>query len=373
MQLKNQLLIFLCGLAIPTLAQDDSTFSLNIGDPAPPLQVRAWLKGSPVKSFEKGKIYVVELWATWCKPCVASIPHLNSLVAEYKDKVIAIGIDIYEKKSTSLNKIKAFVDSMGNKMGYRVASGDSSYMVTKWINASGEGETGIPNAFVVDEEGRLAWIGYPKKLNEVLPDIVNNHWSINEALAKRNLNKRLAALDDSARYELMSYINNPEKPGDPGKPDSAIWVIDQIVTKEPDLKYAPFIAYHTFSALIKADPGKAFEYGKIAIVTPTYDNPPYGLIINKILECSDKSRLPTEIYLLGARADQEWIDHLPYPEIVNLSKYYDQMAKFYWLAKDKSKAINSEDKAIEELKGEKGFTKAKLAQFKSRLQQYKKM
>jgi len=61
------LLLLLCMIPITTNAQDDKYPLLNIGDHAPPLQVREWIKGEPVRKFEKGYVYVVELWATWCK------------------------------------------------------------------------------------------------------------------------------------------------------------------------------------------------------------------------------------------------------------------------------------------------------------------
>ena len=40
--------------------------SLKFGDYAPKLQVKEWIKGTPIQSFEKGKVYVLEFWATWC-------------------------------------------------------------------------------------------------------------------------------------------------------------------------------------------------------------------------------------------------------------------------------------------------------------------
>src|SRR6266404_4476353 len=181
------LLLLLCIIAVTTHAQNDQLPSLNIGDPAPPLRVRGWLKGTPVQSFEKGKVYVVEFWATWCKPCIAAMTHLSALAGKYKDRVTILGIDIYEKKTTSMEKVKAFVDSMGHQMDYyHLAAEDSNFMVAGWLDASGE--RGIPKSFVVNEDGRLAWIGYPKELDEVLPKIVNNIWDIKEALAKRDLN-----------------------------------------------------------------------------------------------------------------------------------------------------------------------------------------
>ena len=59
---------------------------LQIGDAAPELKVEKWVKGDPVTTFEKGKVYVVEFWATWCPPCIKSIPHLTELQKQYKEK-----------------------------------------------------------------------------------------------------------------------------------------------------------------------------------------------------------------------------------------------------------------------------------------------
>ena len=76
-------------------AQDTAQVSFNIADPAPSLYVQEWLKGTPIQQFEKGRIYVIEFWATWCKPCIAAMPHLSVLASKYKNKITIIGVSVY--------------------------------------------------------------------------------------------------------------------------------------------------------------------------------------------------------------------------------------------------------------------------------------
>ncbi|MFT3749813.1 MAG: TlpA disulfide reductase family protein [Agriterribacter sp.] len=373
MNLKLQLLIYLSILTISVYAQNDQPPTLNIGDAAPPLRVKEWLKGAPILQYEKGTVYVIELWATWCAPCKAAMPHLSELARKYKDKVVVLGVVIMEDKTTSQKKLKSFVDSMGNRMDYAVAVQDSNFIQTDWLDASnGQWKYGIPRTFVVNEEGNLAWIGYPYKLDKVLSEIADGLWNITEASAKQKLDRHLAILDDSLNFELFKYREDRLNPADMGKPDLALLKIEEILKVEPRLKYAPFIAFHTFSSLLKTDPHKAYEYGKVAIVTPTYIDAPYDFIIGNIETYSEKLKLPKEIYQLGAEAYHAEIDDTPYPELVNMPKRYNKMAEWYWRANEKEKAIKAQQKAIEALKDKKNFSKTDLAAYESRLRQYKK-
>jgi thiol-disulfide isomerase/thioredoxin len=74
-----------------------SAQTLNIGDPAPQLVVKEFVKGSPVTQFKPGSVYVVEFWATWCGPCKTSIPHLTELQKKYGDKVTFVGVSVWER------------------------------------------------------------------------------------------------------------------------------------------------------------------------------------------------------------------------------------------------------------------------------------
>jgi len=124
----------------------------------------------------------------------------------------------------------------------------------------------------------------------------------------------------------------------------------------------------TFSALLKTNPRKAYEFGKELMVTPTYDDPAYNVIIGAIKWYSDKLNLPAEIYELGAEAYQAEIDHFAYPELLDMPRLYNNMAEMYCRANDKLKAINTQQKAIEALKSKKDFSKTDMATFESRLQ-----
>jgi len=158
--------------------------TLHIGDPAPVLQPAKWLKGSPISGFEKGHVYVVEFWATWCGACRAAMPHLSELAKKYDGKAEVIGVDICETSEPAadrLPKVAAFVKSEGTKMAYHVAAdGLDNKIAITWIQAAGEG--GIPTAFVVGKDGRIAWIGNPSDgLDAALPQIIDNSFDVGAA------------------------------------------------------------------------------------------------------------------------------------------------------------------------------------------------
>jgi thiol-disulfide isomerase/thioredoxin len=120
-----------------------------VGKPLPDLAVEYLDKAPDLK----GKPAVVEFWATWCPPCRASIPHLNELNKKYKDKgLVIIGIsDEDQKKVTEFRKTLP--------MDYTVA-------IDKKDLGQKLGVTGIPHAFVVGKDGKVAWQGHPMELTD---------------------------------------------------------------------------------------------------------------------------------------------------------------------------------------------------------------
>ena len=147
--------------------------TLKAGDRAPKLVCGDFVQGDRCTEFERGKVYVVEFWATWCGPCLATIPHLNALWKKYQDKgLVVIGQNVWEQDESGVEK---FIKKMGEKMTYRVALDDKSTdkkgaMAKTWMDAAGQ--DGIPTAFVVDKEGKIAWIGYPTELDKVVEAVL---------------------------------------------------------------------------------------------------------------------------------------------------------------------------------------------------------
>ncbi|MHC4993907.1 MAG: TlpA family protein disulfide reductase, partial [Planctomycetota bacterium] len=62
-----------------------------VGKPMPELNLTDWLDGK--KPETEGKITVLDIWATWCGPCISAIPHTNELAAKYADDgVVVVGV-----------------------------------------------------------------------------------------------------------------------------------------------------------------------------------------------------------------------------------------------------------------------------------------
>jgi len=149
--------------------------TLKVGDPAPALLVEKWVKGEPVEKLEKGKVYVMEFWATWCGPCIAAFPHVTELQKKYAEKgVTIIGVNVWERDRPG---VEPFVKKQGERMGYTVAmeqpDGDKpseGKMAQTWMKAAGR--NGIPCSFIIDREGKIAWIGHPMTMDRPLEQVV---------------------------------------------------------------------------------------------------------------------------------------------------------------------------------------------------------
>lgn len=218
--------------------------TLKVGDKAPELSVEEWIKGKKVEKFESGKIYVVEFWATWCGPCKESIPHLTELQKTYKDKnVTVIGIAGSERGTTEKQKLdglKNFVKAKADGMNYTVAYDSDRSMSKSWMEPAGK--DGIPCAFVVGTDGKIAWIGHPMS-------------GLDKQLKKlTDAAKTTGAVDRPATIRLVSQPEKVAKKEQPAKVDG------------PTLKIGDRAPALTITDWVQGSPITGFEKGRVYVV-----------------------------------------------------------------------------------------------------------
>ena len=101
-------------------------------------------------NLEPKKYSVLEFWATWCPPCVKSIPHLNEIYHEYKDYINFVSIT-----DDKTDKIISFINAKKDIMTYPVAN-DVDHVLHDELKI-----TGIPVLFIIDGAGKSIWSGHP--------------------------------------------------------------------------------------------------------------------------------------------------------------------------------------------------------------------
>lgn len=135
---------------------------LTKGNPSPKFNFENHKGGNTSLDDLKGKFVYVDVWATWCGPCIAEIPHLKKVEKQYHGKNIEfVSISIDEKKN--YDKWKQFVDSEG-LVGVQLFADNAwqSEFVKKYaIN-------GIPRFILIDTEGNIINADAPRPSNPEL-------------------------------------------------------------------------------------------------------------------------------------------------------------------------------------------------------------
>jgi thiol-disulfide isomerase/thioredoxin len=154
------------------------------------------LDGRTISSSDlRGKVVLVNFWATWCPPCRAEIPDLIKLQQKYRDKLVVLGIS---EDEIPADEVKAF--AVAQKMNYPVA------MTKPELAKIFRGVSALPTTFVINPEG---------KIEQRHVGMLNAEQAELEAQALLGLNKnvKIERVDDPARVRLENAAQATSIPG----------------------------------------------------------------------------------------------------------------------------------------------------------------
>jgi len=165
-------------------------------DPAPDFNLTA-LDGKAVTlAGSKGRVILLNFWATWCGPCRAEIPDLIELQNKYKDRLQILGLVVDDDDQDA---IKEFTEKFG--INYPVA------LATNDIRMQYGGIVALPTSFVLDAEGRIV------QKHEGLRDPVLYETEIRALLGLPIGNVKVETFEDTGQIFLKNADRATELPG----------------------------------------------------------------------------------------------------------------------------------------------------------------
>src|SRR6266481_1720751 len=165
-------------------------------DPAPEFKLSG-LDGKPVTLADsRGKVILLNFWATWCGPCRAEIPDLVELQNKYKDRLQILGLVVDEDDQDA---IKDFVEKFG--ITYPVA------LATNDIRMQYGGIAALPTSFVLDAEGRIV------QKHEGLRNPILYETEIRSLLGLSIGNVKVETFEDTGQIFLKNAERASELPG----------------------------------------------------------------------------------------------------------------------------------------------------------------
>lgn len=174
----------LLAAAVFALTQGPIAQAVEVGETAPEIKADYWINmpGSTQSlnpEHLKGRLVLLEFWATWCGPCRDSIPHLIELKKKYEPKGMLLVALSDEPKS----KVGPFVEKY--KMPYVIGGGAKATLQKYGINS-------LPTAVLIGPDGKVVWTGHPAVIDSEI-----------ESALKANPPKKKGSLSDETAASVL--------------------------------------------------------------------------------------------------------------------------------------------------------------------------
>lgn len=175
---------------------------LKPGDKAPTISITSWIKNVPENKDLQGKFIVLDFWATWCAPCLETVPHMNKLVEKNKARQNLVFLAI-----TDENKEK--VDQILQRVPYTFSAAVVNDVTRRALDGFQIKE--IPTCVIIDDNRRIQWIGHPSNLNnEIIEKILNRENPSSVDLNKKYSTVQLAKIADSVHRQYVTYFKDEQ-------------------------------------------------------------------------------------------------------------------------------------------------------------------
>jgi len=146
--------VLLAALGIGLYSMRDQLFPVDVGTTAPDFRARTVDSASVVRTMAdyRGKVVVLNIWATWCEPCKVEMPSFQLLrqqMANTDLRIVAVSID----DAVGADSVRAYARGMGLTFDILL---DSTHTIDRDYQA-----TGYPETFVIGRDAtiRRKWIG----------------------------------------------------------------------------------------------------------------------------------------------------------------------------------------------------------------------